>query len=345
MIDRHHLTVSVIIPVYNGGTSFHNCLSSLMKAVTPSTEVIVVADGDTDGSWLVAENFGVKVIRIPTSGGLAKARNIGARAAVGDILFFVDADVVIYPDTISKVLKAFEIQPDLTALIGSYDDAPGSNNFLSQYKNLFHHYTHQRAKEEASTFWGACGAIRRQVFLSMGGFDENYRRPSIEDIELGCRLKAAGYSIKLYKDIQVKHLKYWGPVSLLKAELFYRAIPWTELIWRSRNLSNDLNLDIKSRLSTVLVYTLLCVLTVAWWWNELIVVALVLGLVIIGLNLSVYQFFYKKRGFWFALRVIPWHWFYYIYCGFAFAFATIKYFWHEISRSKFIVLPAYRQKP
>ncbi len=327
MTDHENVTISIIIPVYNGGTSFHCCLSSLMKAVIPSTEIIVVADGDTDGSWLVAENFGVKVIRIPTSGGPAKARNIGAKVAKGDILFFVDADVVIYPDTISKVLKAFENKPDLTALIGSYDDAPGSSNFLSQYKNLFHHYTHQIAKEEASTFWGACGAIRRQVFLSVGGFDENYRRPSIEDIELGCRLKAAGYRIKLCKDLQVKHLKYWGPVSLLKAELFYRAIPWTELILRSRNLSNDLNLDIKSRCSTVFVYTLLCVSTVAWWWNEFIAVALVISLLILGLNLSVYQFFYEKRGFSFVLRVILWHWFYYIYCGFAFVCGTVKYLW------------------
>ncbi len=203
---------------------------------------------------------------------------------------------------------------------------------------------HQTAKEEAFTFWGACGAIRREVFLSINGFDESYRRPSIEDIELGSRLKASGYKIQLCKDLQVKHLKHWGMLSLLKAELFYRAIPWTELIWRSRNLNNDLNLDIKSCVSTVFVYILLCVLVTAWWWSGFIAFAVVISLLLLGLNLPVYRFFYQKRGFWFALSVIPWHWFYYIYCGFAFVFGTIKYFWDELFAPKSVVPFMYKHK-
>ncbi|AFY59002.1 putative glycosyltransferase [Rivularia sp. PCC 7116] len=340
----HECTVSVIIPVYNGGTNFRHCLSSLTQVVTPSTEIIVVADGDTDGSSLVAEEFGLKVIKLPISGGPGRARNLGAWAAKGDIIFFVDADVVISQKAISQVQRAFDAQPDLAAVIGSYDDAPGASNFLSQYKNLFHHYTHQKAREEASTFWGACGAIRREIFLSIGGFDESYRRPSIEDIELGSRLKAAGYKIRLCKDLQVKHLKYWDVFSLLKAELFYRAIPWTELIWRSRNLSNDLNLELKSRLSTLIVYILLCSLVVVWWHPAFFAVVLIASLFLLKLNSPVYYFFHNKRGFWFALTVIPWHWFYYTYCGFAFAFGTAKYFWSELVASKLTPNSVYQNK-
>ncbi|RUR81859.1 glycosyltransferase [Chlorogloeopsis fritschii PCC 9212] len=319
------LVISVIIPVHNGGASFRYCLSSLANAMPAPAEIIVVADGDTDGSWLVAKEFGAKVLRIPTSGGPAKARNLGARAAIGDILFFIDADVTITPDAIGKVEKAFSDEPELAALIGSYDDAPGASNFLSQYKNLFHHYTHQTAKEEAFTFWGACGAIRREIFLGLGGFDESYRRPSIEDIELGYRLKNAGYKIRLCKDLQVKHLKYWGIVSLLKAEIFYRALPWTELIWRDRQLSNDLNLGLNSRLSVILTYGLVISLLAAWWSPGFLAVAFVLGFLLFVLNLQVYRFFHHKRGFWFALRVIPWHWLYYLYGGLAFVIGTARY--------------------
>ena len=328
------VSISVIIPVHNGGESFRQCLSSLKKSKIPSLEVIVVSDADTDGSWLIAEEFGAKVIRIPVNGGPAKARNLGASVAVGDILYFIDADVVISPDAIAQVKQAFETDSELAALIGSYDDQPGASNFLSQYKNLFHHYTHQVANEEAFTFWGACGAIRREIFLSLGGFDESYRKPSIEDIELGYRIRHAGYRIKLFKDLHVKHLKYWSVFSLLKAEIFYRALPWTDLILRQRELDNDLNLGLSSRFSVILVYGILTALILSFWWSGFLAMAAVFSLVMLWLNFSVYRFFYVKRGLGFALRVIPWHWFYYFYGGLAFAVATGNYVWHEWFLSK-----------
>jgi glycosyltransferase involved in cell wall biosynthesis len=319
------VTVSVIIPVYNGGENFRQCLSSLALAAPFPYEVIVVADGDTDGSWRLAQEFGAKVIRVSVAGGPAKARNLGAKAAQGDILFFVDADVAIRPDTISQVAIAFEQQPELAALIGSYDDAPGTSNFLSQYRNLFHHYTHQTSRQEASTFWGACGAIRRDIFMAIGGFDESYRLPCVEDIELGYRLKRAGYNIQLHKTIQVKHLKRWGVISLLRADIFYRAIPWTALLLRERQFANDLNLQVSNRISVVLVYALLGSLVAAWWWSGALIVACWLSLALFALNASVYQFFQEKRGIVFAAKTIPWHWLYYFYCGFAFALGLARH--------------------
>jgi GT2 family glycosyltransferase len=327
-ISSKKLEISVIIPVFNGGVSFKSCLSSLASAVQPPCEIIVVADGDTDSSWLVAQQFGAKVLRLTTCNGPAKARNIGAQNAKGDILFFIDADVTIYPDIIEQVEKVFQENPEIAALIGSYDDAPGDINFLSQYKNLFHHYTHQTASEEAFTFWGACGAVRRDVFLAVGGFDESYRRPSIEDIELGYRLKKAGYQIRLCKDIQVKHLKHWSPLGLLKAEFFYRALPWVELILRE-GARNDLNLGITSRISVMAVYTLALAILASLWAPQFLIVALGISLLLLGLNLPVYRFFIKKRGFWFTLRVIPWHWFYYLYGGAAVIAGTIQHFWNQ----------------
>lgn len=319
------LTISVIIPVHNGGAIFQRCLSSLTEALPPVSEIIVVADGDSDNSWRVAEDYGAKVLRLPSCGGPARARNQGAQVAQGDILFFVDADVAIHPDTIERIAIAFNREPDIAALIGSYDDEPGASNFLSQYKNLFHHYTHQTACEDASTFWGACGAIQRDVFLSMGGFDESYRKPCIEDIELGYRLKREGYKIRLCKDIQVKHLKHWTPISLLRAEIFYRALPWTELILRDRQFINDLNLSFTNRLSVILTFGLLGTLVAALWWTGFLAIAGVLSLFLLVLNASVYRFFLHKRGFWFALQVIPWHWLYFFYSGLSFSIGTAKY--------------------
>lgn len=319
--------ISIVVPVHNGGENFRKCLLSLSKFVPKSTEIIVVVDGGTDKSQQLAEEFGVEVLTFPTAGGPARARNMGAYSARGDIIFFIDADVTIGADTLNKIAETFHNQPNLAALIGSYDDAPGATNFLSQYKNLFHHYTHQTASSEASTFWGACGAIRREVFLAVGGFDESYRYPSVEDIELGYRLKQAGYRIQLCKTVQVKHLKEWKAVSLLRAEIFYRAIPWTELLWRNRQLNtNDLNLKVSSRISLVLTYGLVVALTGTYWWLNALAIAGGLSLTLLLFNLPVYQFFYKKRGLWFALRTIPWHWLYFFYGGFAFVIGTASYY-------------------
>jgi glycosyltransferase involved in cell wall biosynthesis len=318
-------TISVIIPVYNGGENFRKCLESLGATVPPPHEIIVIGDGDTDGSWKLAEEFGAQVLRIPVRRGPAHARNLGAKIARGDILFFIDADVSISPDAIGKIIDAFQRQSDLTALFGSYDDHPGVTNFLSLYKNLFHHYIHQTASEEASTFWGGCGAIRRDLFLSIGGFDERYREPSIEDIELGYRIKMGGYRIKLLKTLQGKHLKHWGMVSLLKSDFFHRALPWTQLILRDRNFINDLNLQTSSRISVLLTYGFLAALVGGYGWPGSFALASVLALLLLTINMPVYKFFLRKRGFWFMIQTIPWHWLYYFYSGLAFAIGVGRY--------------------
>lgn len=260
--------------------------------------------------------------------------------ARGDILFFLDADVAVCPDAMAQITTAFRNAPDLVAIFGSYDDAPAATNFLSQYKNLFHHYVHQTAREEASTFWGACGAIRREVFLALGGFDERYRHPSIEDIELGYRLKRAGHRIRLCKALQVKHLKRWDVVSLLESDFFHRALPWTELILRDRRFINDLNLRHSSRFSVMLTYGLLGAFFGAWWWPKFLLVAGALSLSLLALNAPLYRFFWHKCGLHFAIQIIPWHWFYYLYSGLAFAIGLARYVLRTRRLSvRFLALP------
>ena len=240
MVFSGRPSISAVVPVHNGRSVLRTCLSSLAAAVPSPDEIVVVDDGSTDASPRLAQELGVRLIELPVRGGPARARNVGARAARGDILFFVDADVAIRPDAVGQIVDTFARQsdhrddaardevsgreasdqhePDLAAVFGSYDDTPAEVNFLSQYKNLLHHYVHQTAREEASTFWAGCGAVRRDVFLAVDGFDESYGRPCIEDIELGYRLKRAGYRIWLNKALQGTHLKHWGTVSLLKAD-------------------------------------------------------------------------------------------------------------------------------
>src|SRR3954451_23612723 len=154
--------ISVIVPVYNGAAYLRSCLENLKNSAVAPWECLVVDDGSTDDSAAVAREFGAKVLSTGGRSGPAKARNIAAQHAEGDILYFIDSDVCVHVDTIGRVAMHFSEDPALDALIGSYDDSPKCRDFLAQYKNLMHCFVHQTGQREACTFWSGCGAIRKQ---------------------------------------------------------------------------------------------------------------------------------------------------------------------------------------
>ena len=325
----NHPTVSVIIPVLNGSNHIRTCLEAIFVSDSRDFECIVVEDGSKDDSLSIIKDFQEKVetqniasLPLPNTYGQSYARNRGVEVSKGRILLFVDADVVIRSDTITMVVEAFERMPAIDAIFGSYDDEPGAPNFLSQYKNLFHHYVHQHSKEEATTFWCGCGAIRREVFLKTGGFNAKLR--AIEDIELGYRLKARQYNIYLDKDIQVKHLKRYSFFGLLKSDIFYRAIPWSILMLSSGNTVNDLNTRTDHKISLGIVALLMGSIPFATTWWGLPVIAL-LSIVFYLLHRDFYSFFARKRGLLFALKVVPLHLLYYLYGGFSFVFSVFNF--------------------
>jgi glycosyltransferase involved in cell wall biosynthesis len=249
-------SLSVVIPVYNGSDTLERCLLSLAASETAAVEWIVVDDGSTDSSVEIARKYGAAILSTDGRRGPAVARNIGVRAAKGEIILFIDSDVCVYPDTISKVLQEFRDAPGLDAVMGSYDRFPSAENFVSQYRNLLHSFVHHNSNREAVTFWAGCGAIRRNVFLQFGGFDEKYGAPAIEDIELGYRMANENRKLVLNADIQVQHLKRWSLRNTLKTDFFNRALPWAELAIRSGRMPNDLNLRLSQRISVALVFVL-----------------------------------------------------------------------------------------
>jgi GT2 family glycosyltransferase len=249
------------------------------------------------------------------------ARNRGARHAQGEILFFVDADVVLAPAALNRVSKAFQEQPDLAAVFGSYDAQPRASGVISQYRNLLHHFVHQNGHSEASTFWAGCGAIRKSVFEKIGGFDEKrFPRPSIEDIELGYRLRRAGYRILLDKLLQGTHLKQWTLLSFIRTDIVCRAIPWSRLILESKVIPNDLNLKWDQRASFVLVALACVFLALGVFQIKSLAISAAGFLGVLVLNRRIYLFFFRKGGLLFALACIPLHILYYLYSGFSYLY-------------------------
>lgn len=317
---------SVIVPVHNGRHYLERSLSALAESARPADEVIVVDDGSTDGTAEAARRLGATVVTVAGGPrGPSVARNRGAEAASGDILVFLDADVAVHATTLGRIADHFARDPGLSALFGSYDDRPPEPDAVSRYKNLLHHFTHQNSRHEASTFWAGCGAIRREAFVACGGFDESFRRPSIEDIDLGMRLTREGHRVRSCPDVLATHLKRWTLRSLVHTDVFLRAIPWSRLILRRGSLSDDLNTSRSSRYSAAAAWVLaLTLIASAWQPWVLVGVPPALG-VLHACNARFLAFLYRCGGARFAAQASALHLFYYLYGSLAFAFVAVEH--------------------
>ncbi len=320
-------SLSVVVPVRNGGRDFERCLRRLRDSRLADFELIVVDDGSTDDSAAVAERAGAIVVRFETPQGPAAARNRGAREASAPSIFFLDADVAVHSRTLEKALARFQADPGLSALFGSYDDAPLAPGVVSQYRNLLHHFVHQQGTfagdiRPVHTFWTGCGMIRREVFLAFGGFDPRlYPRPAIEDIELGYRLTRAGHRIVLARDVQATHMKHWTLAEMVRTDILRRGVPWMLLIKRTGTIERDLNVQATQKLCVALTGLTLSAAaggTLAPWWPPGVVAgpSSIVGLgAIVALNRPFFAFLARRKGWRFACAAVPLHLVYYVCCG------------------------------
>jgi GT2 family glycosyltransferase len=266
------LLLTAVVPATNGPPTLALCTDAIRAAESPPEELIVV-----DG---------------PPGAGPAEARNRGVERAQGDVIVFVDADVVVRPDAFVRIREAFEEDAELAAVFGSYDDTTVAADPVSAFRNLLHHAVHHGSAGEVVTFWAGLGAIRRTTFLATGGFDAaRYPRPSIEDIDLGMRLAASGARIVLDPAIQGTHLKSWSLGAMLRTDLLDRAAPWVALLLRQGSVPSTLNLGWRHRLSSAAL-----LVGIGGLATRRIPVAVGGAVAFVALNSSFYKLVAHKRG-------------------------------------------------
>jgi hypothetical protein len=225
------MRLSLVVPATDAPPTLARCLEAIRVAADPPDELVVVAS--------------------PAGSGPAAARNAGAREATGDVVAFVDSDVVVHSDAFTRIRAAFAADSELVAVFGSYDDAVVTRGTIAAFRNLLHHVVHQRSAGEAVTFWAGLGAVRRDAFEEVGGFDaERYPHASIEDVELGGRLARRG-RVLLDPRLLGTHLKEWTLGSMVRTDFTRRGVPWVALMAERRSVPASLNVGTRERASTL----------------------------------------------------------------------------------------------
>ncbi|MBA2706929.1 MAG: glycosyltransferase [Gemmatimonadaceae bacterium] len=302
--------LSVIVPAHNSEAVLELCLSALEESdlIRSSWELIVVNDGSTDRTAAIAGRYAERVVDLAgRPRGPAFARNRGAEVARASLLAFVDSDVSVAGDALRRLLEHLQRDAGIVGVFGSYDDRPTVGTFVSQYRNLLHHYVHHRNAGDSQSFWAGCGALRADPFHEVGAFDERrYPRAQIEDVELGYRLRDRGYRLLLDPSIQCTHHKKWTLASMLRADLLHRGIPWMQLLLERGRVVGGTgpSLGAGEKVSAALAgMTVFLLMSAAIFRRTELLVAAAISIVAIGvLNRNMLRWFSSKRGPAFAAR-------------------------------------------
>ncbi len=304
----------MVVSARDSGSTLSRALAGIRASAIPgdSYEVIVVDDVSADGSVAIAARYADTVMKL--SGrrcGLAYTRNRGVEIARGDIVAFVDGDVVVRPDTLPRMLDILREQLDIGAVSASHEETSGATNFVSQYWNLLLRFGEESHAARCANFASGCGMVRRQVFLTAGMYDEwRFTTECLESAELGERLRKAGHGVLLSQDIRVTHLKHWKLDSVC-----------SEVWHRGRLLARSLGyVRMNSSAPSEVVFTLSRTLTPAIALLGTISLAAAFlpqrhsaangGIALAALalsNLPVHRFYARTRGLGFAIASVPLH--------------------------------------
>lgn len=300
--------ISIVIPAYNNLPKLRLLLESLREALrdAPRTEVIVVDDcSEEDLGSVIRQDFGfARMERLPRRSGPATARNTGAKIAGNDIVLFLDSDVIVRRDTVARVKKMFEDDAGMAALEGEYDTVPANPGFFPRFKGL-EYRSFVRDQEYITVLGPRIGAIRRDVFMELGGFDQSYPGASVEDYEFSHRLHDKGYRIRYDRTLEVKH--HFTDTILKQFGLsFDRSKEWARLFARKRKFDN-FGTTLPEGLGRFAGFAFLVSLPAAFISAYFMILSGALLVLYIALNRRFFALALREEGAYFTARAVPAH--------------------------------------
>jgi glycosyltransferase involved in cell wall biosynthesis len=293
------MEISIVIPVKNNIENLKKCIDCIQVSEKKPFQIIIVDDASDSDTKVDNLDGQISIERLSIHGGPSRARNCGARFATGDIILFIDADVFVKPDTLTKLVRLFEDNHE-DAVVGIFDEPCDGRGFFSEYKNLWMKYTYETISERAALFFTSIAAIRRDVFFRTPGFDERYRRPSTEDTAFGNMLYNKGVKPLISPEISVFHDREYSFLSILKTD-FIRASDLLKMELR-KDMGNFLR---EKRTSVPLSFILSVFITSASCLLLIFgrhTISLFLFIATYILNYRYLLWLYRKKGFIFFLK-------------------------------------------
>ena len=205
--------ISIIVPMYNASNHIEKCLESISGQTIKDFEVILVDDNSIDDTVQKAEKYHYEIIKLEEQKNPGAARNRGAEKASGDILVFVDSDIVLCSDSIEKI-SAYASEADTDVVSGTYAADMPQTNYFGQFQNLMAAYRQSNLPEVVTFTNSAFCAVKRKAFEAVGGYDGTM--PYYEDVEIGHRFTQNGFKCKSKPDLKVVHLKQFSHLGLLR---------------------------------------------------------------------------------------------------------------------------------
>ena len=225
--------VSVVVPVHDGGDQLDEVLRAISASNVPRStwELIVVDDASRDRSAAIAAGYANLVVRLAgRPRGPAYARNRGFEASRAPFVVFLDADVLVEPDALPRMIEAISGDASIGAIVGTYAAEHRAGRLLSDYRNLLRHVEHRMNTGETNVFSAGLAVVRRDVFERAGRFDEwRFPRPQAEALEFGDRLLALGYRILRRADVAAVHRKQWTIRQWIGVDLLDRGMSLARL--------------------------------------------------------------------------------------------------------------------
>lgn len=306
--------LSLVIPTRRPRLLRDHLMRSVSGASPRPAQVIVVDDHASPPVEQYLEDFpDVRLLRLPEQGGPARARNAGAALAIHDVIVFLDDDVVVSPDLFARLTAHFRDRTN-SAVTGLFSRQSFYGNFCSRYKNDYMHYICRRAGSRTATLLTAICAVRRDAFRETGGFDEAIRAATVEDIDLGRRLSCTAPGVCFDPQLQVIHLKRYGPLTLLNSH-FQRSRDMARYLLRRGAVGlwsqvagsqERLSLPWHFAAGVMLTATAMAATVAAMWWPggglSVAAAALILAL---AANLPFLRFVAGQQGMLFALVAAP----------------------------------------